>query len=85
MLTTLFPKAFQRHSSFPLLGPIADSFDDWLLDQGYTVGSRTNAIEMLRHIDEDLRQRSIEYVTQLTHSTLYCSWRALFQRFPARA
>ena len=85
MLTTLFPRAFQRHSGLPLLGPIADSFDDWLLDRGYTVTSRTYAIEMLRHIDKDLRRRGIERVTSLTHSILLRSWRTLIQRFPHEA
>ena len=85
MLATLFPKAFHKHSSLPLLGSIADKFDDWLLDRGYTVGSRTNAIEMLRHIDKDLRRRGVEHVTHLTHSTLSCSWRAFPQRFASRA
>jgi hypothetical protein len=85
MLTILFPRAFQKHSGLPLLGPIADSFDDWLLDRGYTVTSRTYAIEMLRHIDKDLRRRGIECVTSLTHSILHRSWRTLIQRFPHEA
>jgi integrase/recombinase XerD len=85
MLTTLFPRACHRHSGLPLLGPIADNFDDWLLDRGYTVTSRTYAIEMLRHIDEDLRRRGIEHVTSLTHSILHHSWRVLIQRFPHEA
>jgi hypothetical protein len=85
MLTTLFPQAFQRHSGLPLLGPIADSFDDWLLDRGYTVTSKTYAIEMLRHIDKDLWRRGIERVTSLSHSILHRSWRTLIQRFPHEA
>src|SRR5207244_11875551 len=62
MLTTLFPKACHAHSSLPLLGSIADNFDDWLLDRGYKVTSRTNAIEMLHHIDSDLRRRGIKHI-----------------------
>lgn len=85
MLTNLFPRAFHAHMSLPLLGPIADGFDDWLSRQGYTVKSRTHAIEMLRHIEKDLRRRGIEHVTHLTHSTLHDSWKALIQRFPTEA
>ena len=85
MLTTLFPRAFQKHSGLPLLGPIADSFDDWLLERGYTATSRTYAIEMLRHIDKDLRRRGIERVTSLSDSILHRSWRTLIQRFPHEA
>ncbi len=85
MLTTLFPKACHAHSSLPLLGSIADNFDDWLLDRGYKVTSRTNAIEMLHHIDSDLRRRGIKHITRLTHGILHRSWRALIPRFPTWA
>ena len=85
MLTTLFPRNFHRYSALPLLGSVADTFDDWLLDRGYTVNSRKFAIHMLRHIDKDLRRRGIEQVTDLTYSTLYRSWRVLIQRFHSKA
>jgi integrase/recombinase XerD len=85
MLTTLFPRAFHKHSTLPLLGSIADKFDDWLLDRGYKVNSRIYAIEMLRHIDKDLRRRGIKRVTSLTHSVLHSSWCALIRRFPHEA
>src|SRR5207244_1409079 len=85
MLTTLFPKACHAHSSLPLLGSIADNFDDWLLDRCYKVTSRTNAIEMLHHIDSDLRRRGIKHITRLTHGILHRSWRALIPRFPTWA
>src|SRR5437762_6015363 len=85
MLTTLFPKACHAHSSLPPLGSIADNFDDWLLDRGYKVTSRTNAIEMLHHIDSDLRRRGIKHITRLTHGILHRSWRALIPRFPTWA
>src|ERR1700694_2925793 len=77
MLTTLFPKAFHKHSALPLLGSIADNFDDWLFERGYTVASRTHASETLRRIDEDLRRRGMEDVKDLTHSILNRSWTAL--------
>src|SRR5437588_5093605 len=85
MLQSLFPKASHTHSSLPLLGLIADGFDDWLLGQGYTVKSRTHAIEMLRHIEKNLRRRGVEHVTHLTHSILYDTWKALIRRFPTEA
>src|SRR5947199_10540525 len=85
MLTALFPKARHAHSSLPLLGSIADNFDDWLLDRGYKVTSRTNAIEMLHHINSDLRRRGIKHITRLTHAIIHRSWRALITRFPTWA
>jgi integrase/recombinase XerD len=84
MLTALFPRNFHTYSALPLLGSVADNFDDWLLNRGYTVNSRKLAIHMLRHIDKDLCRRGIEQATDLTHSTLHRSWRVLIQRFHSK-
>jgi hypothetical protein len=51
MLHSLLPKAHHKFLSLPLLGPIADDFDDWLAVNGYTRVSRKNAIHMLRRVD----------------------------------
>ena len=56
MLHSLFPRAHHKFLSMPLLGPIADGFDDWLAANGYTLGSREFAIRMLPHVDADLRR-----------------------------
>ena len=85
MLTTLFQRTFHKYLALPLLGAIANDFDDWLLAQGYAVNSRAHAIEMFPHIDKDLRRRGIEHVTRLTHSTLRLCWRVLIRRFAAKA
>ena len=55
MLKSLLPKAHARMLALPLLGPIADGFDDWLAANGYTTGSRKYAIRMLPYVDNDLR------------------------------
>ena len=66
MLRSLFPKAHHKFLSLPLLGPIADGFDDWLAASGYTPGSREFAVRMLPHVDADLRRRRVRDVTSLT-------------------
>jgi hypothetical protein len=48
MLHSLFPRAYGRFLSLPLLGPVADGFDDWLAANGYTRVSRQNSLRMLR-------------------------------------
>jgi len=68
-----------------LLGPVADGFDDWLAANGYTRHSRKHAIQMLRHIDVDLRRRRIGEVARLTHAILDDCWRDLNKRFPGDA
>ena len=36
MLRSLFPRAYCTFLSLPLLGCVADGFDDWLAPNGYT-------------------------------------------------
>jgi hypothetical protein len=58
MLHSLLPKAHPKCLALPLLGSIADGFDDWLAVNGYTPGSRRFAIRMLPHVDADLGVRA---------------------------
>jgi len=84
MLRSLLPKAHHKFFSLPLLGPIADGFDDWLAASGYTPGSREFSIRMLPHVDADLRRR-IPNAASLTHATLHACWRDLIKVFPRHA
>jgi integrase/recombinase XerD len=85
MLQSLFPRAHHKFLSMPLLGPIADGFDDWLAANGYTPGSREFALRMLPHVSADLRQRRARDVASLTHATLHACWRGLIKIFPNNA
>jgi hypothetical protein len=85
MLRSLFPKAHQKFLSMPLLGSVADGFDDWLFSSGYKRWSRGFAMRMLRRIDADLRRRHVREVTSLTHEIFYRCWRNLSRIFPDRA
>src|SRR6266704_655307 len=85
MLHSTFPRDHHKYLSLPLLGPVADGFDDWLAANGYTRHSRKHAIQMLRHIDVDLRRRRIGEVARLTHAILDDCWRDLNKRFPGDA
>jgi integrase/recombinase XerD len=85
MLQSLLPKAHPKSLALPLLGSIADGFDDWLATNGYTRGSRKFAIRMLPHVDAELRRRKVRAIPALTHSTLHASWRHLIKLFPTNA
>lgn len=77
MLQSLFPRAHRRFLSLPVLGPIADGFDDWLATNGYTLRSREDAIHMLPHVDADLRRRHVKEIGNLTQPVLHDCWRGL--------
>lgn len=85
MLHSLLPKACGKFLSMPLLGSIADGFDDWLAANGYTRGSREFAIRMLPYVDADLHRRRARDVASLTHATLHACWRDLIKVFPTNA
>src|SRR6266853_2774701 len=85
MLRSLFPKAHRRFLSMPLLGPVADGFDDWLAANGYTRPGRKHSMYMLLHIDADLRRCQVKEVTVLTHPVLHDCWRTLIKTHPCGA
>ncbi len=85
MLGSLYPRAHRRYLSLSLLGPLADSLDDWLASNGYTELSRKNAICELRHVDAELRRRRIKEIANLTRAVLHDCWRSLIQKHPHRA
>ena len=82
MLHSLFPKAHFRFRSMPLLGPIADSFDDWLVTNGYMRNSREYFVSKLPHVDACLRSRRVKEVTDLTRPVLKDCWRTLSNTCP---
>jgi integrase/recombinase XerD len=85
MLLSLLPKVHRRFLSMPLLGPVADGFDDWLAANGYTRPGRKNSIYMLVHVDADLRRRQVKAVADLTHPVLHDCWRTLIKTYPCSA
>ena len=67
------------------MGPIADGFDDWLAASGFTLGSRTLAINLLPIMDKKLRRRGVDEVAKLNHAVLDDCCMALKKRYPCRA
>jgi site-specific recombinase XerD len=85
MLRSLLPKAYPKFLSMPLLGSIADGFDDWLAASGFTQNSRRYSLRVLRIVDADLRRRRVGTVTELSHPVLHQCWKALAKTHPFHA
>lgn len=83
MLHSLLPKAHHRYLSLPLLGPITDSFDDWLDATGYTCRSREFMVRMLPLVETDLRCRRVDEIGKLNRTILDDCWKALKKRYPS--
>jgi len=85
MLRSLFPKAYRKYLTLPLLGPITEGFDDWLALSGFTRGSRTLSIHILPVVDKKLRRGGIDQVAKLNHMVLDDCCRSLKKKYPCRA
>jgi integrase/recombinase XerD len=66
MITDLVPRAHNAHRSLPLLGPVLDDFDDWLLAQGYQYDSRKNCLYRCTAIDRYFHKRKYHSLADLT-------------------
>jgi hypothetical protein len=75
MLRSLLPKSYHKFLSLPLLGPITDDFDDWLVASGFTRGSRKFSIRMLPRVDANLRRRRVDKVAKPS-AMVSMNWRA---------
>ncbi|MBI4306633.1 MAG: tyrosine-type recombinase/integrase [Chloroflexi bacterium] len=75
MLKRLYPQSHVRYLSLPVLGPIADEFDDWLMGRGSTYGTRIIRISATAHIDEYLRKRGRTHLWEVTREDLLACWR----------
>ena len=85
MLHSLYPKAYHKYVSLPLLGPFIDGFDDWLVASGFTRSSRTMSIHILPTVDKKLRRRGIDGVAKLDRAALDDCYKDLRKKYPARA
>jgi integrase/recombinase XerD len=70
MLKELFPRAHLRFSSLPLLGSIADSFTDWLQQQGYRHRCARILVRKLSRLDAMIRQRGRSALPEVTREDL---------------
>ena len=80
MLSTLFPKACRRYTSFPVLGSLADAFDTWLVERGFRPGPRKQQLGAIRRIDRALRRRGRLRPSDVTHDDLEACWRRARRR-----
>jgi site-specific recombinase XerD len=82
MLTTLFPKAYRRYTSLPVLGSLADAFDTWLVDRGFRWGPRKQQLGAVRRLDRALRRRGRHRPSDITRDDLEACWRQWRRRGP---
>ncbi len=74
MIRELLPTAYARHLSLPLLGPILDDFDDWLIVQGYRFNTRQSYVLRCTAIEAYFQKRGQHILSALTSESLHrCS------------
>ena len=82
MLRDLFPKAWRRYSSVPLLGSSLVEFAPWLIEKGYTRSSRRQKLMAAARVDRYLRRRGLRHVSKIAREHLEACWRRYCQRAP---
>ena len=70
MLADLFQKSHELHRSLPLLGPVLDDFDDWLVEQGYRHSSRECYLLRCTAIEQYFQRRRRRSISALTPKQL---------------
>jgi len=75
MLTDLFQKSHELHRSLPLLGPVLDDFDDWLVGQGYRHSTRECYLLRCTAIEKYFQRRKQRSISVLTPEKLHECWR----------
>ena len=77
MLQALFPQAYYRYTSLPLLGPILDSFATWLVERGYRQGTLRVMLSPMARIDRWLRRHDVHGIADLDVEVLETCWATL--------
>ena len=70
MLLKLYPKVHRRYTSLPILGPVLDAFETWLLKQGYATDCVREHFCTARRLTRILEQRGIHSLAKLTQARL---------------
>lgn len=82
MLSDHFPRAAQRYTSLPLLGPLADRFHTWLLERGFRRGARKRHLSALWRVDRALQRRGRRRWSDVGPQDLEVCWRRFRRRSP---
>ena len=74
MLKDLFPTAYPRYLTLPILGPMLDDFADWLLAQGYHHATRRMHITRMAGVDASVPRHGRDTLEALAPEDLQACW-----------
>jgi integrase/recombinase XerD len=74
MLTDLFPVAYPRYLTLPIVGPMLDDFARWLLAQGYPHATRRKHITRLVGVAAYLQRHGHDALEALTLEDVQACW-----------
>lgn len=82
MLKALYPASFRRYSSLAILGPIADGFSTWLLEQRYNHTYIKQRVWLVPYIEAVLSRRGIKHVKEIGQADWVACRKTLLRLFP---
>jgi integrase/recombinase XerD len=80
MLDTLFPRASKKCLELPLLGPVMEGFEDWLVQLRYARLHIRATLRVVRKVDRYLRRKGIQRAENITSLALGRYWKTLRRR-----
>ena len=74
MLKDLFPTAYPRYLTLPIVGPMLDDFAGWLFTQGYHHATRRKHITRMVGVDAYLQRHGHSALKTLTLAEVQACW-----------
>ena len=85
MIARLFAKDYRRYLDLPVLGPLMDSYADWLFDRRYTRRSSQYEMRMAAHACRFLQSRGLRRLEDVEEHDLQACHEAFRLKFPKEA
>ena len=85
MIDRLFPKAYKRYRSLPVLGSILDGFAASSCQRGFAPGTVRNQVKHARQIDRFLQQCGVRRLSDVSPHALQEAHEYFYPRFPSIA
>jgi integrase/recombinase XerD len=74
MLQDLFPRTSQRYRNLPILGPILNDLDDWLITRGYQPYTRRKHSRCMVSVDAYFQRQGRNTIEAITPEDLQACW-----------
>lgn len=80
MVSEIYPRAYHKYVSLPMLGPVVEEFSKWVKQKGYEDSTIKNQLNYIRHIEAFLQERGAQKLQDLTCDDFEEAWTAFCRK-----